>query len=300
MSCFEGGCAVVTGAASGLGLGISEKFLECGGKAVYMADCNKELLQAEAGKLSVTYPGQVFQLQVDVTDRTQIHGLISKAAKEAGSIDFLFNNAGRPMTRPTAKTSVEEFESLVQLNFLGTVYGTLAALEIMSRQGHGHIINTASFGGLIPVPCQTAYCATKSAVITMTRCLAYEYAGSGIHFSQFSPSNVATPIFAAEQSERMRREGRSEEEIRKAAEAVKPPENAMPLHAALEILFQGIEQKKTDIICGQDAENIYRIFCTDRTLFDEEAVKLGVKRSTYYKELYRAMENGETLPAFPG
>ena len=196
-------CAVITGAASGLGLGIATRFLENGGRSVYMADYNGPLLQKEAEKLATTYPGKVFAHQTDVTDKAQVQRLIDRVAEENGGIDFLFNNAGRPMTRPTGKTSMEDFEGLIQLNLLGTVYGTLAALEVMSRQGCGHIVNTASFGGLIPAPYQAAYCATKAAVISMTRSMSYEYAGSGIFFSQFSPANVATPIFAVEQSEQI-------------------------------------------------------------------------------------------------
>ena len=261
MGYFYKKCAVVTGAASGLGLGIAKRFLSLGGEAVWMADYNEKLLKREAERLETAYPGKVFARRIDVTDKGQVYDLVDNVLRENGRIDFLFNNAGRPMTRPTESISAEDFAGLVQLNLMGTVYGTLAVLKAMRRQNNGHIVNTASFGGLVPVPFQAAYCATKAAVISLTRSLAYEYASSGIFFSQFSPSNVATPIFAVEQSERMRKEGRTEAEIQKAAEEIRPPSNAMPINEALDVLFQGIERKKIDIICGSDAEVIYRIFC---------------------------------------
>lgn len=300
MSYFKDKYAVITGAASGLGLGISERFLERGGKAVYMADRNEELLRYEAAELAARYPGQVFTRQTDVADQSQVQALIDCAVSEWGRIDFLFNNAGLPMTRPTERTTSEEFEKLVQVNLLGPAYGTLAVLDIMRRQGSGHIVNTASLGGLLPIPFQTAYCATKAAVIAMTRCMAYEYAESGIYFSQLSPGNVATPIFAAEQIERMRKEGKSEAEIRQKVKSVKPPEGAMPLDAALDILFRGLEEKKTDILCGLIAEEGYRLFCTDRAAYDELVLQMVERRRAFYKELYRAMECGDPLPTFPG
>lgn len=299
MSCyFKDKVAVVTGAASGFGLGISQRLLELGAKKVWMSDFNGFVLGREADKLKTAYPGRVEAVVANAMKREDVEGLIERAAKESGTLDFLFNNAGRPMTKPSEDITADEFEDLVKLNYLGVVYGTLAALKIMIKQGHGHIINTASCGGLIPTPFQTAYASTKAAVITMTRCMAYEYAGMGIHFTQFSPTNVATNIFGAQEAERLRKEGRSEEEIDASLaihKALKAPAGAMPLDKALDEVFEGIEQQKTDIIIGQDGINAYKQFCEDRPAFDKMALELGAKRKVFYE----ALKRGEDIP-FPG
>lgn len=295
---FQDKIAVVTGAASGFGLGISRRLLTLGAEKVWMADFNKTALEREAGRLGELFPGRVEAVAANSMKRGDVEGLIERAARESGRIDFLFNNAGRPMTKPTEDLTVEEFEDLVQLNYLGVVYGVLAAIKIMLKQGSGHIVNTASCGGLIPPPFQTAYASTKAAVIAMTRCLAYEYAGTGVYFSQLSPMNVATNIFAAQGAEAMRKAGKSEEEIELALEklrSLKAPDDAMSVEDALDEVFDGIEKHETDIIFGQDGRDYYRLFYTDRPAFDALMIDLGAKRKAFYE----AAKRGEDVP-FPG
>lgn len=292
---FNDKVAVVTGAASGFGLGISRRLLEYGAKCVWMADFNKTLLDREAEKLEKAYPGRVKAVTANSMVRADVEGLIGRAAKESGQLDFVFNNAGRPMTKPSEDLTVEEFENLIKLNYMGVMYGVLAALKIMLAQKSGHIVNTASCGGLLPGPFQTAYASTKAAVITMTRCMAYEYHNSGIYFSQISPMNVATNIFGAETADKMRREGKSEEEIEKAVAAIEPPKGSLPLDAALDEVFDGIEAKRTDIIFGKDGRDFYKLFCTDRPAFDRHMIEFADKRRAFY-EAYKRGEDVE----FPG
>jgi NADP-dependent 3-hydroxy acid dehydrogenase YdfG len=91
----------------------------------------------------------------------------------------------------------EKILELVQLNYLGVVYGTMAALPFLEAQGWGHVINTASAGGLMPFAYQSAYASTKAAVISFTQCLDMEYSDRDIHFTSISPPNVATNIYKA-------------------------------------------------------------------------------------------------------
>ena len=292
---FHDKVAVVTGAASGFGLGISQRLLHMGAKMVWMADFNAAALEKEAGRLREIYPGRVESVTANSMRRADVEGLVNRAAEESGRLDFVFNNAGRPMTKPSEDLAADEFEDLIQLNYTGVMYGVLAALKIMLKQGSGHIVNTASCGGLLPAPQQAAYASTKAAVITMTRCLAYEYEGTGIYFSQLSPTNVATNIFYAQLVEEMRRAGRSEAEIEKALAEFKPPTNAMSLDDALDELFAGLEAKKTDIIIGQEGRDWYEVFCKDRPAFDKEMIALRDSR----RDFYEAAKRGENV-TFPG
>ena len=289
--------AVVTGAASGLGLGFAERLLAEGVRALWMADFNSALLRDESRRLSGRYPGRVFSAVVDCSKRSDVESLIGEAAARCGELDFLFNNAGRPMTRPSERIEIEEFEKLVQLNYMGVVYGTLAALKIMLRQQHGHIINTASCGGLLPVPFQAAYGSTKAAVIEFTRCLALEYFDRDIHFSQISPTNVATNIFSAEQEDEMRKQGKSDSEIAAATARIRPPENSMPLRDAVDYTFRKIAEKEVDIVFGEDGRALYRLFCRNPRKFNEEyARETALKRRAFYDAYYR----GDPDAVFPG
>lgn len=292
---FQDKVAVVTGAASGFGLGITQRLLHMGAKMVWMADFNAAALEKEAGRLRELYPGRIEAVTANSMKRADVEGLVNRAAKESGRIDFLFNNAGRPMTKPSEDITADEFESLIQLNYTGVMYGVLAALKVMLKQGSGHIVNTASCGGLLPAPFQAAYASTKAAVITMTRCMAYEYEGSGIYFSQLSPMNVATNIFHAQAVEEMRRAGMSETEIEKAVAELKPPTDAMSLDDALDELFAGLETKQTDIIIGQDGRDWYEKFCTDRPAFNKTMLALRDSR----RDFYEAAKRGENV-TFPG
>ena len=300
---FADSCAAVTGGASGLGLGLARRLLCYGARAVFLADRNAHALEAAAEQLDREYPGRVFSQVTDVTDSAQVEALVQRAAAQGG-LDFMFNNAGRPMTKPTETMDAQEFTQLAQVNYLGTAYGVLSALKVMLPRGRGHIVNTASMGGLVPAPFQAAYASTKAAVITMTRSLAYEYADTGLRFSQISPANVATPIFKAELAESLRRQGKTEEEIDALTANIAPPPGAMSLDAALDIIFDGIEAGKTDIICWDQGEgDPAALYYTDRPQFDAYLLGMARQRRAYYDECaQRKAEQGENavLPPFPG
>ncbi|HAH69349.1 MAG TPA: NAD(P)-dependent oxidoreductase, partial [Synergistaceae bacterium] len=107
--------AVVTGAASGLGLGITEELLKRGANAVFMGDYSEENLKCESGRLERDYPGKVFPILTDVTKLDQVQSLISTAKNNLGRIDFLFNNAGMGLTLPTEKITFDIWRYIIDL-----------------------------------------------------------------------------------------------------------------------------------------------------------------------------------------
>ena len=294
-NCFSGKNSLVTGAASGFGFAFAERLLLEGGRCVWMADYNADKLKYSADLLREKFPGKVFEIVVDSSNREQTVSMIERADAECGGLDFLFNNAGRPMTRPSESIPIEEFEDLIRLNYMGVMYGTMTALKLMLPRRRGHIVNTASCGGLVPAPFQTAYASTKAAVICMTRCLAYEYADSGVTFSQISPMNVATSIFTIAQEQQLRESGKSEAEIRKILAGIKPPAGTLPLDEAVDYIFARLAEKQTDIILGENGRDAYRKFCQNRPEYDKFALDLGQKR----REFYAALARGEKVD-FPG
>ena len=123
MSQWLNNVAVVTGAASGIGLGLTEHLLKLGAKAVFMGDLKEENLTKESGRLKQQYPGKVFPILTDVTKREQVESLIREAKAFDGHLDIVFNNAGMGMTVPTEQVTFDIWKFIMDLNFMGVVYG---------------------------------------------------------------------------------------------------------------------------------------------------------------------------------
>lgn len=192
---------IVTGAASGFGYAIAERLLKYGAAEVWLFDFNAFKLEEARDVSSEEFPNRVFSKHVDISVEGEVEAAIDEVYERSGRIDMLFNNAGRPMTSPTIDIAPEDFRKLSDLNYMGVLMATLKVLPMMEKAGKGYVINAASMGGLVPLPFQAAYASTKAAVITFTRCLAYEYYGTDIQFMHYSPANVATNIFFAQEAE---------------------------------------------------------------------------------------------------
>ena len=127
---FKGKVAVVTGAASGIGLGLSEHLLKRGAKAVFMGDFNQENLDKEASRLSIEFPGKVHSILTDVTKHEQVENLIHQAKMLNGHLDFVFNNAGMGMTLPTEQITFNIWKMIVDLNLWGVIHGTYTVFPL--------------------------------------------------------------------------------------------------------------------------------------------------------------------------
>lgn len=184
---------IVTGANSGIGYALSEELLKRGA-TVYMVGRDSKKVEQAAGQLAL-YKNRVYTLIVDVVNQLQVQNAIEGTAAEAGRLDMLFNNAGIGHTGPYEKDTLADWKVIIDTDLWSVIYGVHAAVPIMLKQGSGHIVNTSSIGGLIPVPFQSLYNTTKYAVTGLTESLRYEYAEKGISFSTLCPAFIATAIF---------------------------------------------------------------------------------------------------------
>ncbi len=194
---YKNKVAVVTGAASGIGLALAETMLSYGAKKVVLADFNDETLKRETARLDATYLGQTLGLHCDVTNENEVQAMIRRAAEFGGRIDILFNNAGSGFGGPFDKLTNKHWEKAFALNFYGALYGIRAVLPIMRQQGDGHIVDIVSGIAFAPMAEMTQYSATKAALNALTLALRYELWDENIRVSSATPGVTATGIWKA-------------------------------------------------------------------------------------------------------
>lgn len=191
---ISGRVAVVTGAASGIGLATAER-LVAEGMSVVMADIEAPVLELAVDRLrSAGAPVASFVL--DVSDAEQVAALRDFTISTFGGVHLLFNNAGVGGTgTPTWRTSPAVWDWVIGVDLLGVAYGVQAFVPLMVEQGEGHIVNTASEAGLCTTPMLGAYHAAKYGVVGLSEALVMELAGTGVGVSCLCPELVNTKIF---------------------------------------------------------------------------------------------------------
>ena len=189
---FYGSVSIVTGGASGIGRALAEE-LACRGSEVILADLHTELMEEVASGIR-DKGGKVNIFTLDVSDFKEVDTLLKKTVDRTGRLDYIFNNAGIGIGGPVELNSIEDWEKIINVNLAGVVNGVHASYRIMLKQGFGHIVNTASMAGLIPIPLLTSYSATKHAIVGLSRTLRIEGADSNIRVSTLCPGVINTPI----------------------------------------------------------------------------------------------------------
>jgi 3-oxoacyl-[acyl-carrier protein] reductase len=194
MSTFDEQVAIVTGAASGLGLSIAKK-LHSEGARVALLDLNEAALQtaaSEVGPNAVAFP-------VDLTKQDQVDNAVRQIAEKFGRIDILVNSAG-----VTGATNIKSHEVdpnnlrfVFDVNFMASFFTARAVLPLMLKQNYGRILHIASVAGKEGNAGMLAYSASKAAVIGMTKVQGKEYAETGITVNALAPAVIQTPMVDA-------------------------------------------------------------------------------------------------------
>ncbi|MET0547487.1 MAG: SDR family NAD(P)-dependent oxidoreductase, partial [Caulobacterales bacterium] len=188
---LEGKICLITGAGSGIG--------RASARAAFAAGASVALLGRKEAALRQTAEGapDALILAADVTDQAAMKRAVDTIVDRFGRLDAAINNAGWvPPPAPVATAPIDDFVTAMSVNFYGTLYSMRAELDAMSRTGGGAIVNLTSIGGLVGSAGNGAYCASKHAIVGLTRSAAIENAASGIRINAVAPGIVDTPMTA--------------------------------------------------------------------------------------------------------
>jgi NAD(P)-dependent dehydrogenase (short-subunit alcohol dehydrogenase family) len=183
--------ALVTGGGSGIGAAICRAYAEQGARVV-VAEINEDSGRRVAGELG---GAGLFQ-RTDVTDLASVQQAVAAAAQRFGRLDVFVNCAGIGLVGSVQETEPADWHRLLAVNVTGVFHGCRAAVDRMLQQdpNGGVIVNIASVAAQIGVPRRFAYCATKGAVIAMTKQLAVDYVKDGIRCNAICPGTIFSPF----------------------------------------------------------------------------------------------------------
>lgn len=238
---IKGGTAVITGAASGIGMGLARHAASLGMNLV-LADINAAQLDTLASSLST----EVLALTVDVRDEAAVESLAEVAFARFGQVDMLFNNAGILCTGFSWEISAERWQKEFDVNVNGVLNGLRAFVPRMLKAGRAaHIINTSSVGGMLPSAMMSPYSATKAAVVAITESLHAELRllEAPIDVSLLGPGPVQSAIFSDPVA--IGEEG-SGPRVQEFAQMLRSllSEYGLPAERFAELVFAGIRQRQ--------------------------------------------------------
>lgn len=268
---WKNAVVVLTGAASGIGAAMSDQLAKAGATLALVDKSGNELggTLDRARSLGATASGYV----LDITDRAAVAELPARVVADHGRATVLVNGAGVTLIGKFDQMAQDEFDWVMDVNFNATVRMTHAFLPLLQQQPQAHICNISSLFGLIALPSQVAYAASKFAVRGFSEALRHELDGTSVGLTIVHPGGVNTAIARNARTPASVDPAQAEAQKARAAKLLKTP----PEDAARQIIA-AIEKRQPRLLIGRDArmgDRIQRIF-----------------PGTYWSKIKRSLEGG--------
>ncbi len=253
MKDFKNKVAAITGAASGMGRTLA---LELARRGCHLAlsDVNEAGL-AESAAMASKLGVKVTATKLNVADREAVNAWADQVVREHGKVNLIFNNAGVALGAFAETVKPADFEWIMGINFWGVVWGTQAFLPHLKRSGDGHIINTSSLFGLLSVPSQGTYNASKFAVRGFTEALRQELDmdNCGVSATCVHPGGIRTNIAKAAKMDdgMMAKTGGKAEEARAKFDKML---NTTTAESAARQILSAVESNSRRVLVGPDAK----------------------------------------------
>jgi len=242
---------LVTGAASGLGLALVRRF----------ADAGDRVLATDLAGTADVLPDGVHYRQLDVRSDRDWSDARDWATAEWGGLDVLVNNAGIATGGRIDVSTMQEWESVTEINLFGVVRGCRTFASMFKQQRSGHIVNVASIAGLVHPPGMSSYNAIKAAVVALSETLHHELAPYDVATSVVCPSFFRTNLAASLR-------GNDKDVESKAAQLIE--RSTLTAEVIAEAVFVGIENKDLLILTDDVARASYELKWADRATYDKQ------------------------------
>ena len=229
---FDGRAALVSGATSGIGAACARELALRGARVVLTG---RSLARGERVLREIRDAGGVAELVPgDLRERSFCDRVVAQTLAHFGRLDVLVNSAGIWIMAPALETTDEQWDATLETNLGALFFLSRAALRAMRRQGSGTIVNVASDWGLVGAPRAAAYCASKGAVLLLTKAMALDHARDGIRVNAVCPTDTDTPMMLDD----FRQRGVSRSDgMRQSAESIPMGRMATALEVAQAVCF---------------------------------------------------------------
>lgn len=209
---LKGKSCIVTGAASGIGRAIAERYVRAGG-LVAIADLNQEAADAVAAALTASGPGRAIGVAMDVTDEGQVNAGVARVVAAFGGVDVLVSNAGIQIVHPVEEFPFADWKKLLAIHLDGAFLTSKACIPHMKARGGGAIVFMGSVHSREASPLKSAYVTAKHGLLGLARVIAKEGGRHGIRANVICPGFVRTPLVEKQIPEQAAALGISEKEV---------------------------------------------------------------------------------------
>ena len=203
---------IVTGAASGIGLGIARRYV-AEGALVALADLNLDAAANAAAQLNAEGPGQAIGIAMDVTSEEQVNAGVAQVVEKWGTVDVLVSNAGIQIVNPVESFAYTDWKKMLAIHLDGAFLTSKAVLPHMQKQNSGAILMMGSVHSKTASPLKSAYVTAKHGLLGLARTIARENGPKGIRANVVCPGFVLTPLVEKQIPEQAKELGISEEDV---------------------------------------------------------------------------------------